>query len=65
MTEREELEEAKLSIYIPASQAAVCADCNGVFLYVAGSCPGCGSHHYVLLEPSPFQAALNQEATHD
>ena len=53
MTTDERLEEAKLSIFIPASQAAICADCGGIFLLVSGQCPGCGSKQWVLLQPSP------------
>ena len=60
MTLSERLEEAKLSIFIPAAQAAVCADCGGIFLLVAGQCPGCGSKQWVLLEPPP-QVARNLE----
>ena len=60
MTVDESVRLATLSIYIPADQAAICADCGGVFLYANGQCPGCGSKQWVLLEPSPFQAAMQQ-----
>ena len=50
----ERLEEAKLSIFIPASQAAVCADCGGIFLLTAGHCPGCSSKQWILLEPAQW-----------
>lgn len=61
MTLDERLEEAKLSIFVPASMAAVCADCGGVFLLTAGQCPGCGSRQWVLLVPPPIAASLNKE----
>lgn len=61
MTLDERLEEAKLSIFVPASMAAVCADCGGVFLLTAGQCPGCTSRQWVLLESAPIVASLNKE----
>lgn len=48
--------QAVLSIFIPGEQAAICADCGGVFLLTARHCPGCGSAHWVLLEKSNKQA---------
>ncbi len=53
----ERVKDAQVSIYVPAAQAAICADCGGVFLYVNGQCPGCGSKHWVLLEKANDQAA--------
>mgnify|MGYP000864514383 CR=1 FL=1 len=61
MTLDERVKEAQLSIYIPENQAAICADCRGVFLYVNGQCPGCGSRQWVLLVPPPIAASLNKE----
>ena len=50
MTDEEKDLQAVLSIFIPGDQAAVCADCGGVFLLTARHCPGCGSNHWVLLQ---------------
>ena len=49
MTDEEKDLQAILSIFIPGNQAAVCADCGGVFLLTARSCPGCGSKQWILL----------------
>lgn len=61
MTLDERLEEAKLSIFVPASMAAVCADCGGVFLLTAGQCPGCTSRQWVLLESAPIVAKVDDK----
>ena len=59
--QEEAIRQATLSIYVPADQAAICADCGGVFLYVNGQCPGCGSKQWVLLRPPTIAAAPNRE----
>jgi hypothetical protein len=47
---------SQVSVFVPAAQAAICADaeCGGVFLAVNGKCPGCGSSMWVLMEPSAW-----------
>lgn len=47
---------SEVSVFIPSSQAAICADsmCGGVFLLTAGKCPGCGSAQWVLMEPAQW-----------
>lgn len=35
-------------VFIPADQAATCADCGGYFLHTRPRCPGCGSEHWIL-----------------
>jgi len=47
----------KLKVFIPATLAAICADCEGVFLLPAGACPGCGSHQYVVMKATKEGAA--------
>jgi hypothetical protein len=54
--------EAASSIFVPADKAAICADCGGIFLYTTGACPGCGSHQWVLLNPSLWVAKAMREA---
>lgn len=49
MTDEEKDLQAVLSIFVPANQAAICADCGGVFLLTARHCPGCSSSHWILL----------------
>lgn len=45
----EERETDRLQVFIPGRMAAVCADCDGVFLIDARKCPGCGSSSYALM----------------
>ena len=49
------------SQFIPEAEAAVCCDCAGLFLYRAGSCPGCGSRSWVLLKPSAWFTKAMQD----
>lgn len=55
------LTEQTGGMFVPAADAAICADCGGVFLYRSGSCPGCGSKQYVLLNPSKWVAQSMQD----
>lgn len=63
--DRDSIREAQLSIFVPANQAAICADsmCGGVFLLSAGKCPGCGSRHWVLLQSAAPVARIEGEAS--
>ena len=62
----EEIElQAVLSIFIPGNQAAICADCGGVFLLTARHCPGCGSKHWTLLNSAAPVARIEGEADHE
>lgn len=42
---------SELTLFIPSTDAARCADCNGVF-YIVGrtTCPGCGSSAFLPLD---------------
>ena len=52
------------SMFIPADRAAICADaeCGGVFMVSARTCPGCGSKHFVLLNGASWMARAMREA---
>ena len=63
MTDEEKDLQAVLSIFIPGDQAAVCADCGGVFLLTARHCPGCSSKHWVLLQSAAPVARIEGEAS--
>lgn len=62
MTDEEKDLQAVLSIFIPGDQAAICADCSGVFLLTARHCPGCGSAHWVLLQSATPVARIEGES---
>lgn len=55
-------DESRVCVFIPGRLAALCGDCDGIFVASWGRCPGCGSSEWMLF---PTVERHNAESVKD